>query len=71
MISSVFNAVDRILITKYLSTGLVFLQKLFMLTNVDKSRLQTWLNSFQMVDSKQKNRLVHRNWQGLSTIAID
>ena len=71
MISSVSKPVDRILITKYLSTATVLLQKLFMLASTHSYRLQTRLNSFQMVDSKQKNRLVHRNGPCLSTTAIN
>ena len=71
MIASVPKPVDRILITKYLSTEAVFFKKLFKLVVFIFGRFQTGLNSFQMVDSKKKNGLIHKNGQGLSTIAID
>ena len=70
MMPSVFKPVDRILITKYLSTARLDFQKLFKSTKVVTCQLQTWLNIFQMIDSKQKIWLVHRNVLGLSTIAI-
>ena len=70
MMPSVFKPVDRILITKYLSTARLDFQKLFKSTKVVTCQLQTWLNIFQMIDSKQKIWLVHRNGLGLSTIAI-
>ena len=65
------NPVDRISTTTGLSTENVILGKLFIVSSIIKSHLQTVFAGSQVLDIKVENRLVHTNRPCLSTTAID
>ena len=71
MNSSMRNPVDRISTTTGLSTENVILGKLFIVSSIIKSHLQTVFAGSQVLDIKVENRLVHTNRPCLSTTAID
>ncbi len=71
MNSSMPKPVDRIGITKGLSTETGIPGKLFIVCNALKRHLQTVFADSQVLDFKVENRLVHTNRPCLSTTAID
>jgi hypothetical protein len=66
-----FNPVDRIRTSAYISTVVSLLSKLFIFDFALSRRLQTWFVDFQVVDFKVKTCFIHSNRFCLSTTAID
>ncbi|MFN6102506.1 MAG: hypothetical protein ACK423_12295 [Burkholderiales bacterium] len=71
MTKLISNLVDKFRTTVWLSTARLISRKLFIASKRFAGRLQTVFSHAQVLDITVENRLVHTNWPGLSTTAID